>query len=98
MASLESDKVRRALASKLGCKEENAKDHIWFLLRDEKGKLLSKTKISHGPKHRIGDTLIGKMTRQIMLGTSSNFVSLVNCTKTREECLAIIKSSATSSH
>lgn len=91
MASLGSDKVRRALTSKLGCEEETGKDHIWFLLRDEKGTLLSKTKISNGPKHTIGDTIISMMTRQIMLGTTSNFVGMVNCSKTKEDCIAFIK-------
>jgi hypothetical protein len=92
MASLESDKVREQLQNKLGCTEETGKDHYWYVLKDETGKLISRTKVSLGPKHTIGDTLISKMTRQIGLGTAANFVGMVKCTKNREECLAIIQS------
>jgi hypothetical protein len=92
MASLDSDKVRKELQTKLGCKEETGKDHYWYILRDNKGEFLSSTKVSLGPKHTIGDTLISKMTRQIRLGTAANFVGMVNCTKTREECLAVVYS------
>jgi hypothetical protein len=92
MAALDSDKVRQELQTKLGCKEETGKDHYWYRLKDEKGTLISSTKVSLGPKHTIGDTLITKMTRQILLGTAANFVAMVNCTKSREECLAVILS------
>jgi hypothetical protein len=90
MASLDSDKVRQELRSKLGCKEETGKDHYWYNLEDANGKLISRTKVSLGPKHTIGDTLISKMTRQIGLGTMSNFAGMVSCTKTKEQCLAVI--------
>jgi hypothetical protein len=90
MASLDSDKVRQELKNKLGCEEEKS-DHYWYILRDANGVLLSRTKVSLGPKHTIGDILISKMTRQIGLGTVANFVAMVKCTKSREECLAIIQ-------
>lgn len=92
MASLDSEEVRKALTSKLRCEEQRDGDHVRFVLRDSDGKILSRTKISHGPRHTIGNTLIHKMARQIQLGTSANFVGLVACTKTREECLAVIHS------
>jgi len=92
MPSLDSDKVQHELKSKLGCKEETGKDHYWYLLEDENGRLISKTKISLGPKHIIGDSLITKMSRQIRLVTAANFVGMVKCTRSREECLAIIRS------
>jgi hypothetical protein len=63
MASLDSDKVRQELKNKLGCKEETCKDHYWYILQDANGVLISRTKVSHGPKHIIGDTIISKMTR-----------------------------------
>lgn len=92
MAALDSDKVRQELRTKLGCREETGKDHYWYVLEDENGKLISRTKVSLGSKHTIGDTLIAKMTRQIRLGTIANFVGMVNCSKSREECLAVIYS------
>jgi len=92
MASLDSDKVRQQLQTKLGCKEETGKDHYWYNLEDGKGNLLSRTKVSLGAKHTIGDTIIQKMARQIRLGTTKNFVAMVNCTKDTNECLAIIYS------
>ncbi len=91
MPSLDSDKVRQELRNKLGCREETGKDHYWYILNDENGRVVSKTKVSLGPKHTIGDTLISKMTRQIRLGTVANFVGMVSCTKSREDCLAIIR-------
>jgi hypothetical protein len=63
MAALDSDKVRQELKNKLGCEEQTGKDHYWYILKDSKGKFLSSTKVSLGPKHTIGDTLISKMTR-----------------------------------
>jgi hypothetical protein len=95
MASLDSDKVRQELKNKLGCEEQTGKDHYWYNLKDEDGTLLSRTKVSLGAKHIIGDTLISKMTRQIRLGTAGNFVAMVNCSKSREDCLAIIRNLST---
>lgn len=91
MASLDSDEVKRQLKTKLGCEEQIDRDHIWYILRDG-GKMLSRTKISHGAKHSLGDTLINKMAHQIKLGTNSNFVGMVSCSKSKEDCLTIIRS------
>ena len=89
MASLDSEEVKRALKSKLGCEEQVGHDHFRYLLRVE-GKLVSRTKISHGPRHSLGDTLINKMAHRIKLGTNKNFIGLVQCTIARDECLAMI--------
>lgn len=93
MPTLESDKIRTALTVKLGCIEKPDKDHSWFLLYDEK-KLVSRTCMSHGSKHTITEDLISKMSKQIKLGTISNFVGMVSCTKSKEDCLKVIKSQA----
>jgi hypothetical protein len=90
MAALDSDKVRNALKEKMGCVEERGGDQIRYILYDG-GKILCRTKISHGPKHTIGSTLIAKMAQQFKLGTSANFAAMVHCTKSREECLAMIR-------
>jgi hypothetical protein len=93
MASLDSTDVQAALRTKLGCTEK-ATDHYRYTLYDDDGTVLGSTKISLGAKHTIGDVLIGLMARQMRLGTSGNLVGLVKCTKSREECLAIIRSIA----
>jgi hypothetical protein len=90
MATLESDKVRKMLVTKLGCIEVTGKDHYTYILHDASGKILSRTKVSLGAKHTIGDVLIPLMSRQIKLGTSANFVGMVNCSKSKEDCLEII--------
>jgi hypothetical protein len=92
MASLDSDEVIRALKIKLGCREDVGRDHIRYELWDGE-MLLSRTKVSHGAKHTIGESLINKMARQIGLGTNSNFVGLVKCSKSKDECLKIVRES-----
>ncbi len=90
MAALDLDRVRAALTAKLGCKPDET-DHHRYVLRDEHGTVLAYTKVSHGPKHVIGPTLISKMARQMRLGPSINFVMMVRCELHREACIEIIK-------
>jgi len=94
MAKLDSEETRKKLTGKLGCEENTQKDHIWFTLRDQDGTILGRTKISHGPRHDIGDTLISLMAKQLRLGSANNLKGLVDCSKTREECEEIIRSSS----
>lgn len=91
MPCLDSDKVRQQLKNKLGCREETGKDHYWYVLLDNDGRILSRTKVSLGAKHTIGPKLTSMMARQIRLVTGANFYGMVDCTKTREECLAVIR-------
>ncbi len=95
MAALDSDDVRRALKTKLGCVEQKT-DHYRYVLYDE-GRIVGTTKVPLGAKHTIGDALIAKMARQLRIGTSSNFVQMVSCAKSREDSLAIIRSVAAQS-
>ena len=92
MACLDSDRVRQQLRNKLRCEEVMGKDHYWYILADDDGKMLSRTKVSLGAKHSIGPRLVSLMARQILLLTAANFVEMVDCTKSRDECLAIIRS------
>lgn len=92
MAALDSERAKHALLSKLQCRQDES-DHHRYILYSEDGKtILGSTKISHGPRHDLGDTLISLMSRQMRLGTKANFVGMVQCTLSREDCLAIIKS------
>ena len=94
MAILDSEETRRQLRTKLGCHEDIGKDHILFILRDTNGTILGRTKISHGPRHDIGDRLVCLMARQLRLGTSGNLVGMVACSKTQQECLKIIRAAS----
>lgn len=99
MTALDADHVSAALTSKLGCKQDST-DHYRYVLYDDDdddGKILATTKLSHGAKHSIGATLIMLMARQMKLGTSSNSVGLVRCSKSREECLTIIRAASAQS-
>ncbi len=92
MPALDSDDVRSALKTKLRCKEVPSSHYRYILYDEDQKTILATTIVSHGPKHQIGDGLLSKMARQMNLGTVANFVGMVRCPKTREECLAIIKS------
>jgi hypothetical protein len=90
MAALDSEDVKKAPKTKMGCVEEVGRDHIRYSLWEGET-LLSRTKISHGPRHTIGDVLINRMTHQFKLGTNRNFIDVVSCAKDRTACLAVIK-------
>jgi hypothetical protein len=94
MPKLDSEKTRRQLTSKLGCKEDHGRDHIWFTLYDQDGTVLSRTRISHRPRHDISGILVSKMSKQLKLGNSANLTGLIDCSKTRDECLQIIRSAS----
>ncbi|SRR5579885_1291030 len=92
MGALDSERVKSALMTKLKCRQDES-DHHRYLLYAEDGKtILASTKISHGRRHDIGDALISLMARQMRLGTKANFVGMVQCTLSREDCLRIIRS------
>lgn len=92
MAALDSERVKSALTSKLKCRVQESDHHRYILYDDDEKTILASTKISHASKHDIGDTLISLMARQMRLGTKANFIGMVQCTLSREQCLAIIKS------
>jgi hypothetical protein len=94
MAKLDSEETRRQLTTKLGCKPDPTKDHIFFVLRDTDGTVLGRTKISHGPRHDIPHAIVSLMAKQLRLGSSGNLVGLVNCTKDQQECLTIIRAAS----
>lgn len=94
MAILDSEKTTKVLVGKLGCEPDIARDHIWFTLKDTDGKFLSRTCICHGPRHDIGPKIVSKMAKQLKLEQSSNLVDLVACTKSRDECIEIIRAAS----
>jgi len=91
MATLESDKVREILTSKLKCEVEKSKrDHDWFVVKDQ-GQVLATTSMSKGSKETLRDTLVSYMAKQLKLGGAGNFVKLVGCKLSRDECITIIR-------
>lgn len=90
MPSLESDELDQVLVVKLGCERDESGDHIQFFVYDG-GRVVARTKISHGPKHTISSPLVTKMARQLKLSTAGNLVALVNCSLEREDCLEIMR-------
>lgn len=94
MATLESDKVHTALSVKLGCETDMTKrDHDWYLVKESEI-FLSSTFMSKGSKHTLNAPLVSKMAKQLKLGGAGNLVKLVDCTLSKEECLAIIRDAA----
>lgn len=94
MATLESDVVHEKLSSKLHCKVDTKKrDHNWYFVEDTNGTCISRTFMSKGAKHTLGDTLVLLMAKQLGLGTSANFVNFVGCSIEKDECLTIIRAS-----
>lgn len=89
MASLQSDKVRRALVHKLGCEEEADHADIRYVVYDETGRTLCYTLLSHGPKHDLRSPRVSGMARQLCL-TRPEFVQLVSCTLSGKSALEII--------
>jgi hypothetical protein len=94
MAVLDSEITKKALLTKLGCEPDNQKDHFWFILRGADGEVLSRTCISHGPRHDLGPKIISKMARQLKLQQSFLLVALVDCTKDKAECIEIIRAAS----
>jgi hypothetical protein len=96
MAALDSEETRRELTRKLGCQEVREGRHIRFILYDDDGTILTRTHISHRPRHTLPDNLVSRMARQIGLGKASNLVGLVDCSKSGEECLRLVREAARS--
>lgn len=91
MPSLESDKVRGALRRKLGCVEDEQRDHVvYWIIDPSTGKKLRYTKVSHGPKHSISSTLVAQMARQFAL-TTTQFCDFVGCSFGGDKVIEIVR-------
>jgi uncharacterized membrane protein YjjP (DUF1212 family) len=90
MATLDSDKLRRALEGKLGCYVDDKKrEHIWFYLK-ENGVIISRTMISKGSKETLRDELLSRIGKQLGLG-AGNLVKFEKCTISKEEAIQMIR-------
>ena len=90
MATLESDKVDRALRNKMRAERQDSVD--WrYVIYNNQGQPVSATRISKGAKHTLSAGRISLMARQLGLNTPKQFVDLVSCSLSREDALKIIE-------
>lgn len=95
MATLESDKVDRALRGKMKAERLDRAD--WrYVVYNQEGKQVSTTRISKGAKHTLSAGRLSLMARQLGLDTQQQLVDLVSCTLNREDALTIIETNSPS--
>lgn len=93
MATLESDKVDRALRNKMRAERRDSLD--WrYIIYNDKGEQISATRLSKGAKHTLAAGRIRDMAHQLGLETSKQFIDLVSCKLSREDALKIIESNS----
>ena len=90
MAALESDKVEKALRSKMEAEREDSGDWYYYIKNEEDIEIAS-TSISKGAKETLGNSRVSQMARQLRFDTTNQYVMLVRCTISREEALEIMK-------
>ena len=88
MTTIKARDVKANLPKK-GFVEDRSRDHINYWYQPEGKKTVIKTKISHSAND-IGDSLIGKMSRQTHLD-KQQFLDLVNCPLSKEDYYEIVK-------
>jgi hypothetical protein len=93
MATLESDKVDRALMSKMKATRQDSGDW-YYLVRNDQGIIVATTSISKGAKHTLGHNRISQMARQLGLNKPQLLVDLVSCPLKREDALKIMESNS----
>lgn len=91
MATLESDKVEKALCSKMQAERHDAGDWF-FIICNKKGDIIASTSISKGSKHTLGEKRVSQMAHQLRLSNSKQMIDLVRCTLSREDALVIMES------
>jgi hypothetical protein len=89
MGRLDSDKVDRALRSKM--KAERLDRGDWYYkIYDEQG-FISSTSLSKGSKETLRDNRVAEMRRQLGLDTSQQLIDLVECRLSGEDALKIMR-------
>ncbi len=93
MATIDSDKVERALMGKMRAEREGSGD--WYcLIRNNEGKVVAATSLSRGSKHTLSPNRVSLMTRQLRLKKTQQCVDLVSCTLSRDAALKIMEESS----
>lgn len=62
-----------------------------YVIRDDKGVVVSMTGLSRGAKHTLSSARITTMSRQLRLYDPQLLVNLVSCTLSREDALKIMQ-------
>ncbi len=93
MATLESDKVDRALTGKLKATRQDSGDW-YYLVHNNHGIIVATASISKGAKHTLGHNRVSQMARQLRLNKPQLLVDLVSCTLKREDALKIMESNS----
>lgn len=90
MAHLDSANVAAVLRKKLKA-ESVQKDHTFLYIYNDTGIRIAQTKISHGPAHTLGNSLLNQIARQLRPDSPQSLVHLVDCTLERDEALAVME-------
>lgn len=86
MTRLESDKVEKALRSKMKAEREDSGDW-YFFIKNEEGLEIASTSISKGAKETLRDHRVSQMAKQLRFDSTDQFVQFVRCTVSRDEAL-----------
>src|SRR5579872_2493467 len=90
MATIESDKLDKALRGKMRAERQDSGDW-YYIIQNKQGIAVSSTSISKGAKHTLGPSRVSQMARQLYLNRPSLLVDLVSCTLNREDALKIME-------
>lgn len=93
MATIESDKVDRALRGKMNAERQDSKDW-YYLIYNEQSVLISTTSISKGAKETLRANRISQMARQLCLNKAQLLVDLVSCSLSREDALKVMEANS----
>ncbi len=89
MPALESDKVDKALKSKMKAEFSNDPGDRYYIISDDEGTVVASTSMSKGSKYTIDAGMVSTMAREMNLKTGE-MVNMVTCTLSREGALAAI--------
>jgi hypothetical protein len=90
MATVDSDKVQKALMGKMKAERKGSGDW-WYLVRNDDGIVVASTSLSRGSKQTLSSNRVSAMARQLRLNKAQLFVDLVSCTLNREDALKIME-------
>jgi hypothetical protein len=90
MSTLESDKVEKALKSKLKAEREDSGDW-YFYIKNEEGIEIASTSMSKGAKETLRENRVSEMAKQLRFDNTRQFVQFVRCTVSRDVALESMK-------
>ena len=93
MARYSAGQLEKCLDTKLKAERQSNKDHRVYIVYDDSGAIIARTKVSHSwrPSDTIPPKIVSLMRTQLKLSTMIQFEKLVLCPMSREEYLAIAR-------